>query len=52
MQAGSMEPREREALWATLAGMPDFLEQAFENLPPGSTTVPGPEGSFSPVEQC
>jgi len=43
---------EREAVLAKLEAMPAFLENALLALSPGEATVPGPGGSFSPVEQC
>ena len=35
---------------AALAGMPDYLREAYVNLSPEQTRVPGPDGT-SPVEQ-
>jgi hypothetical protein len=32
--------------------MPDFLEEAFAALSPAEAVRPGPNGTFSPVEQC
>jgi hypothetical protein len=42
---------ERRELLAALAGMKDFLHEAFGALAPEQTLAPGPGGAFSPVEQ-
>lgn len=43
---------ERAELWSTLEGMPEFLAERFGTLPAEQATVPGPDGTFSPVEHC
>ena len=43
---------EQEELLAKLARMPDFLDQAFGGISEADAVIPGPEGTFSPVEQC
>jgi hypothetical protein len=47
-----MTRTERDELWRALETMPTFLLEQFESLPAPQTTRPGPEGAFSPVEQC
>lgn len=47
-----MAPLDRDALFAQLAAMPDFLRQALGDLPEREAMVRGPDGTFSPVEQC
>jgi len=42
----------REKLIADLAAMPGFLDDSFANLPPSVHALPGPNGSFSPVEHA
>ena len=42
----------REALMGGLRQMPDFLAESFAELPDALRTRPGPDGSFSPVEQA
>ena len=42
---------ERQHLMASLAGMKDYLRQAFRSLTPEEALVPGPGGAFCPVEQ-
>jgi hypothetical protein len=39
-------------LLAKLEEMPGFLEAAFGALSSGEAAVPGPNGTFAPVEQC
>ncbi|HSD26101.1 MAG TPA: nucleoside triphosphatase NudI [Vicinamibacteria bacterium] len=39
-------------LLAKLEEMPGFLEKAFGALSSGEAAVPGPNGTFSPLEQC
>jgi hypothetical protein len=48
----SLTRAERADLWNTLETMPAFLAQRFGSLPARQTTRPGPDGTFSPVEQC
>jgi hypothetical protein len=43
---------EREALWKDLEAMPGFLAERFASLSAAEAMAPGPEGAFSPVEQC
>jgi len=43
---------ERNELWSALETMPAFLLEQFGSLPAPQTTRPGPDGAFSPVEQC
>jgi hypothetical protein len=40
-----------EALLRSLEDMPQYLEQELLALQPGLTCQPGPDGTFSPVEQ-
>lgn len=42
----------RENLLEGLKQMPDFLAQSFARLPASLHAVPGPQGTFSPVEQA
>jgi len=42
----------RDRLMKRLAAMPQFLDDAFGHLPPSVHVLPGPNGSFSPVEQA
>jgi hypothetical protein len=42
----------RAELLRELEAMPGHLATAFSGLTPGEAVVPGPEGAFSPVEQC
>lgn len=51
MQYMKLSEVQREELMAALAGMKKFLREAFGSLPPEQTRMPGPGGSFSPVEQ-
>jgi hypothetical protein len=48
----SMTRPEREALWTALTSMPRFLRERFEALSPQEAVMAGPDGGFSPVEQC
>jgi hypothetical protein len=41
-----------EALWKSLDGMPGFLTERFAPLSAPEALMPGPDGAFSPVEQC
>lgn len=46
-----LNQREKEHVFADLEAMPDFLVEAFANLPQPERTVSGRNQSFSPVEQ-
>lgn len=48
----ALEAAERERLLASLEELPGFLEMALGALSPAEAAVPGPGGTFSPVEQC
>jgi hypothetical protein len=52
MKVLTLTPVERETLWKDLEAMPEFLAARFASLPAGEATRPGPDGGFSPVEQC
>jgi hypothetical protein len=45
-------PESRDELLAVLEAMPGFLESAFAGLSAAQAVAPGPDGTFSPVEQC
>jgi hypothetical protein len=45
-------PEEREALFAELAAMPEFVADALGSLGEAAAVEGGPGGTFSPVEQC
>ena len=47
-----MTSLDQNALFSRLAQMPDFLQAVFADLSPADVLLPGPDGSFSPVEQC
>ena len=51
MQYMKLTPVERQEALRTLASMKDFLDASFASLTREETRTPGPEGSFSPVEQ-
>ena len=51
MQYMKLNPGEREALLASLSGMPEFVARTFSGLSPKQTLTPGPDGGFCPVEQ-
>ena len=51
MQYMKLTPAERQEALRTLASMKDFLDASFRTLTPEETRAPGPDGSFSPVEQ-
>jgi DinB superfamily len=51
MQYMKLTPVERQEALRTLAAMKDFLDASFALLSQEETRAPGPEGSFSPVEQ-
>jgi hypothetical protein len=42
----------REALRDALRAMPVFLAESFDGLSLEESALPGPDGAFSPVEQC
>jgi hypothetical protein len=42
---------QRHQLMESLAAMKTFLRKTFESLTPQEVQTPGPDGSFSPVEQ-
>jgi hypothetical protein len=48
----ALETAEGERLLARLEEMPGFLEAALGALSSAEAVVPGPDGTFSPVEQC
>ena len=52
MRKLTLETAERDDLLAKLEEMPGFLEGAFGTLSSMEAVVPGPNGTFSPVEQC
>jgi DinB family protein len=47
-----MTRADRDALWRSLDGMPRFLAERFAPLSAAQARRPGPDGAFSPVEQC
>ena len=47
-----MQDRDRESLWENLTNMPDLLRRVFATLSEQDATKPGPDNTFSPVEQC
>jgi hypothetical protein len=47
-----LTPPERAGLWSTLETMPAFVAEQFASLAAEQARVPGPDGTFSPVEQC
>ena len=51
MQYMKLDTAEREALLARLGGMVGYLDDAFSTLNAAQARVPGPDDSFSPVEQ-
>ena len=51
MQYMKLDATQRETLLATLGGMAEYLEDAFSTLTVEQARVPGPDDSFSPVEQ-
>ena len=51
MQYMKLDTAEREALLAGLGGMVGYLDDAFSTLNAAQARVPGPDDSFSPVEQ-
>jgi hypothetical protein len=52
MRNAPLKCPERRRLLAELGEMPGFLEAAFGPLSPTEAVAPGPNGTFSPVEQC
>jgi hypothetical protein len=52
MRKLSLETAERDDLLARLEEMPWFLEAALGTLSSTEAVVRGPNGTFSPVEQC
>lgn len=52
MKYQKLDGRGRKALMAGLRAMPGFLEEHFAALSLEEASAPGPEGGFSPVEQC
>lgn len=51
MQYMALAQEQREALLRTLEDMPPYLEREMLGLTPEQARLPGPDGSFSPVEQ-
>jgi hypothetical protein len=51
MQYMNLTQVERQELMESLAAMKTFLRKAFDSLTPEEARMPGPAGSFSPVEQ-
>jgi len=47
-----MTRADRETLWRSLDAMPGFLAERFAPLSAREAVRPGPDGAFSPVEQC
>ena len=52
MQFLRMTSLEHDELLSRLAQMPEFLQAVFADLSASDVLLPGPDGSFSPVEQC
>jgi DinB family protein len=52
MRYVALGKEEREKLLARLGEMPGFLEAALGGLSAAEAVLPGPDGTFSPVEQC
>ncbi len=52
MQFQRMTSLDQDALLSRLARMPDFLQAVLADLSASDVLLPGPGGSFSPVEQC
>jgi DinB superfamily len=52
MKYPMMTRADRETLWRELGAMPGFLAERFAALSGPEATRPGPDGAFSPVEQC
>lgn len=51
MQYMKLGETQRQEVMGALAGMKNFLREAFASLTPVETRTPGPVGAFSPVEQ-
>ena len=51
MQYMKLNTSRRQELLTSLAGMPEYLSNAFAGLTPEQARTPGPGGAFSPVEQ-
>ena len=51
MQYMKLTEVQQQELMEALAGMRRFLREAFDSLTPEEARTPGPDGSFSPVEQ-
>jgi hypothetical protein len=51
MQYMKLDDVQREELFSSLAGMKKFLSEVFASLTTEETVTPGPDGTFSPVEQ-
>jgi hypothetical protein len=52
MQYMQLARADQDAMLADLAGMPEIVRTAFGHLSPSEATLAGPNGLFSPVEQC
>lgn len=52
MKYMNLSRESRKVLLEGLEGMPDFLAATFSDLPAALHDSPGPDGSFSPVEQA
>jgi DinB superfamily len=51
MQYMKLNTAQREELLASLIGMPEYLREIFAGLTPEQARTPGPDETFSPVEQ-
>jgi DinB superfamily len=51
MQYMKLNTAQREELWASLNSMPEYLREMFAGLTPEQARTPGPDETFSPVEQ-
>ncbi len=51
MQYMKLNAAQREELLASLNNMPEYLREIFAGLTPDQARTPGPDESFSPVEQ-
>jgi hypothetical protein len=47
-----MTRADRDSLWRALEEMPRFLAEQFASLSSRQAAAAGPDGGFSPVEQC
>ena len=52
MQYMRLDPGQRKALLASLTAMPEYLVHVFAGLDAEQARIPGPDGTFSPVEQA